>query len=269
MLEVVFDEAIKVAMKLAKSDKKRKAFVGNKEDIVCIGFSLDIGDVSGEIDGSKRQEIHKNTLGLYSNADEVKQFFNTQRRDLEKLLASAKEGKVIRIWESNAPFSTCGFAFTCYVLKDIDCEIKVVSLPEYNKISNDIIGTYTSWGEISSKEFHKFLSLEKDFSEIEKTMYAYIWEELKEENASLRAVVNGKLISVQEDFYDHLIIKNIPDGEFMMVELIGQVLGKYQLGVGDSWFAFRMNKMIEENKLEVVSNKNSLKDYKKVLKKRL
>ena len=216
MLEVVFDEAVKITMKMEKSNNKTKSISGSKEEVVNIGCSLDIGDISGDIDGIERQKVFKKIWVLHSSEDEVKQFFNSQREDLEKLLSAAKEGKVIRIWKSNAPFSACGFVFVCHLLKDIDCQIKVVSLPEYHKISNDTIATYTSWGEISPKEFYKFLSLEKDFSEIEKTMYAYIWEDLKEENAPLRAIVNGKLVSVPEDFYDHFLIKNIPNEEFMM-----------------------------------------------------
>lgn len=253
MLEVVFDEAVKGSMMLAKSKDKKKSIAGKKEDVVSIGFSFDIGDISGKIDSLQRQEVFRRTSGLDSTEAEVREFFIKQCKELEKLLSSAKNGHTIRIWKGNAPFSVCAFAFVCHKLKNIDCEIKVVSLPKHHKISRDTIVSYSSWAEIPAEEFHKFLSLEKDFSEIEKTIFAYLWEELKEENAPLRALVNGKLISVPEDFYDHLIIKNIPDGEFSKLELIGEVLGKYGLGVGDSWFDFRIDKLIEENKLEVLS----------------
>ena len=269
MLEVVFDQAVKEAMKLAKSKDKSKSIIGKKEDIVSVGFSLDIGDISGKIDSLERQEVFKSTYVLYSTGAQVKEFFDKQNQDLEKLLSSAGNGHIIRIWKSNAPFSVCAFAFVCHLLKDIDCQIKVVSLPEYHKMSSDTIVSYSSWAEILPKEFHKFLSLEKDFSEIEKTIFAHLWEELKEENAPLRALVNGKLISVPEDFYDYLIIKNIPDGEFSKIELIGAVLGKYGLGVGDSWFDLRIDKLIEENKLEVVSNRKTSQTSNIILKKRI
>ena len=142
--------------------------------LVSVVVHLDIGDVSGAINSHERQEIYNNTFGLYSNEDEVKKFFNTQIKDLETLLSSAKKGHTIRLWKSNAPYSACGFAFVCYVLKDIDCEIKVVSLAEYHKISSDTIVSYTNWSEILPKEFHEFLYLERDFSKIEKTMHAHI-----------------------------------------------------------------------------------------------
>ena len=34
--------------------------------------------------------------------------------------------------------------------------------------------------------------------------------------------------------------------------MIGNVLGKYQLGIGDAWVAMRIDKMIAEGKLEIV-----------------
>lgn len=52
-----------------------------------------------------------------------------------------------------------------------------------------------------------------------------------------------------------------------MVQLIGRLLGKYQLGIGDAWYALRVQKMIEENKLKIISNKDTSHPYGKVLKK--
>jgi len=46
------------------------------------------------------------------------------------------------------------------------------------------------------------------------------------------------------------------------------VIGKYQLGIGDSWVAFRIEEMIREGKLEVVSAvAEDMPVYHRVLKK--
>ena len=124
---------------------------------------------------------------------------------------------------------------------------------------------YTSWGEMHAGKFYKFLPLEKELSSCEIQFFTSNWVELKEEKSTLRAVVNGKVIGVPEDFYDHLIRKEIPDGEFIMARLIGKILGKYPLGVGDWWYAKRINKMIEDGELMVVQKKKET--YSQVLKK--
>lgn len=292
MFEVVFSDSTKGSMKMAKSYNEKsmiggaiayigkkpskcelkekyedKAIGGSSQDVVYIGFSLDIGDISGEIDGIERQEVFHNIWGWVDfDEKETEQFFHMQRDDLEKLLSVAKQGIPIRIWKSNAPFSACAFAFVCDVLRNIDCKVSVVSLPEYRETSNNTIVSYSNWGEISPGQFYSFLSYERELSNMEKHIQANLWEDLKAENSPLRAIVNGKLISVPEDFYDHLIINNIPDGEFVMARLIGNILGEYQLGVGDGWYALRIKKMIKENKLKIVVDKNHSHPYEKILK---
>lgn len=244
-----------------------KAIGGSSRDVVYIGFSLDVGSIRGEIDGIERKEVFNNIWGCIDfDEKEKERFFHMQREDLEKLLSAAMQGIPIRIWRSNAPFSACAYAFLCDALKNIDCKASVVSLPEYRETSNNTVVSYSSWSEIPPGQFYSFLSYERELSEAEKCMQASLWEDLKEENMPLRAIVNGKLISVPEDFYDHLIVKNIPNGEFVMARLIGNILCKHQLGVSDGWYALRIKKMIEENKLKVVADKDSSHPYGKILK---
>lgn len=292
MIEVVFNDSEKSALIVAQSydegsmqqgfggyigeepsETEREehfrgqAIGGRPEDIVNIGYSLDIGDISGAIDGEERQTIYRK-LWSHFNVDNIeqKQFFQNQRKDMEKLLDAAKNNIPIRIWKSNAPYSTCGFYLICYMLRDIDCEISVVSLPEMN-VSEDAIVVYRTWAEVEAGKFYQFLPFEKQLPPIEKKMYSDYWQRLKDENAPLRAMINGQIVSVPEDFYDCIIEDNFPEGDFIMGRLIGELLGKYNLGISDSWYALRMKKMIEANKLMVINNKNLSHPYEKVLKK--
>jgi hypothetical protein len=293
MLEVLFSDSEKGSMKVAKNynvknmlsgavsyigEKPTKAELekhfegqavgGNSQDVVSIGFSLDIGDISGEIDGNERQNIFRKVWGRFDfDNKEQELFFQNQRKDMEKLLSAAKDGIPIRIWKSNAPYSTCGFHFVCHLLGNIDCDISVVSLPKYNPISENEIEEYSHWGEVAAGKFYQFLSLEKQLTKIEKRIISDHWHDLMEENAPLRAILNGKLTSVPENFYDFIIMNNLPDNDFIMARFIGKLLGEYRLGISDSWYALRIEKMIEENKLIVVENKDSSHPFGKVLRK--
>lgn len=293
MLEVVFSDSTKGSMKIAKNYdeksmlggaigyigkkpskaelKKRfegQAIGGDLQDVVYIGFALDIGDISGEFDGIERQNVFQKVWGRFDFDDnEQEQFFHNQRKDMEKLLSAAINGTPIRIWKSNTPYSTCGFYFICNVLRNIDCEISVVSLTEYKQVSENEIVTYSDWGQMEPGKFYQFLPLERQLSQSEKRMFSNRWCDLIKENAPLRAVVNGELISVPEDYYDYIISKNIPDGDFLMARLIGEIMGNYELGVSDSWYALRIDKMVEENKLIIVENKDKSHLYGKILKK--
>lgn len=241
---------------------------GDSRDVVSIGYSLDVGDISGSIDGDERQNVFLKLWGRFDfDNKEQEQFFLNQRKDMEYLLSSAKNGIPIRMWKSNAPYSTCGFYFVCNILRNIDCNISVVSLPKYKQISENEIAEYSHWGEVEAGKIDQFLPLEKQLSQIEKRIASDYWHDLMVESAPLRAVINGKLISVPENFYDFIITKNLPDNDFIMARLIGKLLGEYSLGISDSWYASRIDKMIEDNKLIVVENKDPSHPYGKVLRK--
>ena len=243
-------------------------YSGNIGDVAMIGTNLDIGDISCTIDDINRLSELKNTFGLFNdNNTEIELFIKKQKLDFDKLLSCASSGIPIRVWKSNAPFSMCSFYYVCYLLKDISCNLSVISLPEFQSITNDSGVIHNGWHEVESNSLCNYLHLEEQIPNNIKAYYAHLWGKLIIENSPLRAVINGNIVSVPIDFYDHIIIKNIPNSEFLMSDLIGNLIGRYQLKVHDMWYAFRIECMIKENKLVTISNVDKLYSYRKILKK--
>lgn len=266
MIEVFFSEDAKYSMKLAIHDKNNMK-LGTAEDVIFIGPHLDIGDISITPEEPKRYKSLDRIISIKeSSPSELKQKSNAQSTEIEKLIDAAKKGETIRIWKSNAPFSACGLAFVCNQLENIHCDISVVSLENTQIERDNTLISYNHWGEVNPDDYYTFLKGVRVISETEKKGRSELWQKLKEENSPLRAVVNGQLISVPESFYDHLLIKNFPNNEFIVGELIADVLGKYPLGVSDNWYLYRMNQMIKENKLEITSLKNIVNPYQKTVK---
>lgn len=73
---------------------------------------------------------------------------------------------------------------------------------------------------------------------------AHRWEVLRQENAPLRAVVNGRVRSVGEDFYDEMIRRHLPEGQTKIANIIGEVLGREKPGIGDVWLAERIRQCL-------------------------
>lgn len=262
----------KAQIKKAESQLKKhlegKPLGGSSADVVNIGFFLDVGDISGEIDGIGRRNAFRRLWSRFDfKEQEEEQLFVEQRKELDKLMVSSKEGESIRIWASNAPYAACGFLYVCHLLQEVDCKVSVVSLPEYQQTSEKEIVRYTHWGEVAAGQFYQFLSDEKQVSQMERQAKSQHWQQLVQENTPLRALVNGELISVQEDFYDFLIIKNLPEKDFMMARFIGNLLGEYGLGISDSWYADRLEHMMEEKRLMMVEDKDPTHPYGKILRK--
>ena len=295
MIEVMFGESEGGAMKMAKNYQKPdidnmavswfgkkpskeelekmfegKAVGGNSSEVICIPFMLDIGDISTPIESEYRKKLIMDMYTINGMNDRntmksLEEAWNKYLVEIQRLKNYANLGEDIRLWYSDAPYSLCGFHYVCNLLKDYKCKVFAVKLPSYMLLSDNEIQFFTSWGEVGAGKFYKFLPLVKELSDCELSSLASTWNELKDEGSSLRAVVSGKVIGVPEDFYDHLVKKEIPEGEFIMARLIGKILGKYQLGVGDWWYAKRINRMIEQGELEVVQKKKEI--YSQVLKK--
>jgi hypothetical protein len=246
-----------------------KAVGGNSSEVVCIPIMLDIGDISVPIDSEYRKEL---ILELYTingwnkiTIKELVEVWNKYLGEIERLKNFASNGEEVRIWYSNAPYSMCGFYYVCNLLSKYNCKVSAVKLPHYMQLSENKMQFYTSWCEIDAGRFSEFLPFEKELSSCEMRSFSSEWEELKLEGSTLRAVVSGKVIGVPEDFYDHIIRKEIPDGEFLMAQLIGNAIGKHPLGIADCWYAKRINMMIDQGELVVVQKQKEI--YRQILKK--
>lgn len=133
-------------------------------------------------------------------------------------------------------------------------EIRVVKLPEYELRKDGTVILYNHWGEVFPEVFEQYLPYEKKLCETELNMYTWEWAELQEDNSPLRAVVNGRLLGVPEDFYDFLIWKRITKKPEKEARLIGDILGDNQIGMGDWWYARRIDQLIDQRKIRIVED---------------
>ncbi len=283
MIEVLFGESEAASMKAAKNTvitgkidgptavwiagkkkppiKENCGWVqGTAEEVICLGFLLDIGNIREEAGSEYRKHL---IYSLYAQEQwgknekidlELMQLCDCYCNEMERLKTYLADGELIRVWYSDAPYSRCGFYHLCASLQKYQNEISVVKLPDYRVQFDNSIISYNNWGEVSAEEFAGFLNCEKNLSKEEIRMYAQLWGILQEDNSPLRAVVNGKLIGVPEDFYDSLIWKRITQKPIKEARLIGDILGYNQLGVGDWWYAKRIDYFIQAGKIKIVED---------------
>ncbi len=250
MIEVLFGESEAGSMKAAKS----------KNTTICLPFMLDIGDIKESVDSQYRQDLifSMYTQNGWDNSPEVIKEFRLAGKiyinELNRLEVFLKKDESIRIWYSNSPYSLCGLYYLCHELRNYSNDIYVVRLPEYVQTTKNTITKYSNWGEVSAEEFSQFLAYEKKMTLSEKRMFGNLWSELVEDNSPLRAMINGNLIGVPEDFYDFLIRKRLSSNPIKEARVIGDILGHYPLGIGDSWYASRIERMIKAGSVRVVED---------------
>lgn len=282
MIEVLFGESEAGSMKAAKNkiiagsvngpvsvwmagkktppEKPFSGWIeGTSEEVICLGFMLDVGDIKEPADSAYRKEL---IYSMYAQNQweqdeeteaELKGTGDAYAEELLRLRRFLDDGEAVRIWYSDAPYSRCGFYHLCQILRQYENEIRAVKLPEYI-VREKCITVCKNWGEVAAEEFAGFLSYEKKLSGNEIRMFANEWSELVGDNSPLRAVINGKVLGVPEDFYDFLVWKRLTHKPVKQARLIGDILGYDQLGIGDWWYAKRIEYYIRQGKIRVVED---------------
>ena len=245
---------IRQALKKAQQEQEalgREAIPlgGNAGDVLGLSLGLDMGDIREPL-GRGRQELLRQ---WYDGNDEA------AGRDWQETLESADRlralgpGDTVRIWADRTPHSACGLLHAASLLKDTKAAVHVVFLPLWRETGDGkTLVSYLGWGEVEPELFGHFLSREEPLPPLILRAMASRWRELQQENAPLRAVVNGQVRSVREDFYDEMIRRHIPEGQTKIANIIGDVLGREKPGIGDVWLAERIRWMLSTGELRMV-----------------
>ena len=132
---------------------------GTAEEVICLGFLLDIGDIREDISSEYRKRLiysmyAQEQWGKEEEADASRMRLGDYYcAEMERLEAYLAEGESIRVWYSDAPYSRCGFYHLCTVLQKYQNEIRIVKLPEYRVRTEGTIVSYKNWGEVAAEEF--------------------------------------------------------------------------------------------------------------------
>lgn len=250
---------------------------GKTADIYGFNLMLSMGDISENQPGIKRKMTLEHLYSVYPNNEgrqAAEEIFNRANENLKKIRERTVAGETLRIWYSNQPDEICGLFWFMGQLnqwKVHEEQVLIVKLPEWEVDEKGHIVQKNSWAGVAPGEWQQYIALQKTVNPFFIQSCASYWQELQEENAPLRAMLNGQLVSTSEKLYDDFILREIAEEgeEFHEAMIIGRVLGKYQLGMSDSWVALRIEEMIRAGIFEAV--KECDKDspiYHRILKKR-
>ena len=120
----------------------------------------------------------------------------------------------------------------------------LVPLPRWWERYDGAAVRWSSWGEVHHTESGHLLGGAEELTRPVLSMLSQRWTALRRENAPLRAVLSGRVVGVDEDFYDPLLLGLLtaePQG-------VGSVVGRFmalELGVGD-WLLLRRLRALEE-----------------------
>lgn len=246
-----------------------------RTDILCFPLTLSVGEITEPGIGEQREATLKKLMSIYP--DNIKpaalEMLDTAKKSLKELFDRAEKGEAIRIWTSDTPDEACGFCWLIDQLKSIGFEnldITYVKLPDFHVMPDGTVVLYSGWGEVAPHQWGHLASYGQKLPVNYMHALSFRWQQLKKENAPLRAVVNRQLVSVSETFYDPFILRELDDqnDEFMEANLIGKVIGKYSIGISDSLIALRIDSFINDGMLKPITQaKPEDPSYHRMLKK--
>ena len=222
---------------------------GSPNDVLTLSLGLDMGDIREPL-GEVRHQLQRQR---YDGENEIADRDWGRNLEAAKRLKACGPGDTVRIWADRTPHSACGLLHAASLLKDTKAAVHVVFLPLWRETGDGkTLVSYLGWGEVEPELFGHFLSHEIPVPPVALGAMAHQWEALRRENAPLRAVVNGQVRSVREDFYDEMIRRHIPEGQTKIANIIGDVLGREKPGIGDVWLAERIRWMLSTGELRMV-----------------
>jgi hypothetical protein len=218
-----------------------------------VKLDLDIGDISGTDAGTgQRRNVLEQLYGCYPDVPEA--IWEKNEQTLARLAEAKATGELVRVWVSDAsPADQCGLCFLCCLMDGAETPLSVVRAPsQVEREADNTVIEYRGLGDIPAEEFGALAETAQPLTVLQRGFLAGRWHELVRENAPLRAIVNGRLMSVGEDFYDFALRQNLPEGDFVMAKLIGLALGGLP-GVSDRWLFDRVQAMIAAGELTEIS----------------
>jgi hypothetical protein len=100
----------------------------------------------------------------------------------------------------------------------------------------------------------------KKTEDTKKHIYAQEWERLKDDQKSVRIFRDGKVISVEENYYDQAVIDNCSSDFKTASKVIGETMAQQKSTVGDHFLWYRIQILIKQNLLEKRGNQITMRD---------
>ena len=213
--------------------------IGNDNLKVSLPLDLCIGYLN-EIKNYDRSELEQ-----YINSKETIPFKNGYSFKLEfnKLVEYVNKADKIRIWSSHLDCADyCLLLYLCNIFKDKN--ISVIFSEEFSWYTTTI-------GALSKEDLLILEQREHLLKQWEKEEFGKEWEDVLKDNCELRFMLNGKVKSVNIDYFNNDILERLKSlGKVNIYKLIANLMGNPIIPYviySDYIYIFLINRLIKKN----------------------
>lgn len=231
----------------------------SSKNVLCLPLNLSVVNIDEDFlaENSIRKQafIKRHTEFLYGSIVTDEELAKSAEKDWENVvndyntLLNLKKGEKLLVWMDYSCESLCSLLYVADILKYKDIKFEAVFVPRYKEQNNGTVVDYINWGEFDYKELNKNLFNKRIFTKNELNALSLKWSKLKRENANLRVFLNGRVVSVDESFYDGFILNCLKQGETKVSNVLASMIPIF----GDDWFINkRISYLISIGKIDLV-----------------
>lgn len=212
MLDVCFDPSLGGMLIINRFNPK----LGEPgRDVITLELYLDVGDLTDGVFSEKRK---KAAAGLFKDQWLGKRSFVDKRHwdatinNLEMIRKRAASGEHIRIWYGTDADSYSSFLWLVSELQSCDANISAVA---FNDLAYELESHCYNWVRTDFEDLSLFAQSAHVVTSEQQTNMSLRWNEICASSLPLRIVLNGHIVPVSENFYDSMILDNLPNAPFV------------------------------------------------------
>ncbi len=177
--------------------------------------------------------------------DELKENYNAFHDEISKV----DNSDTLYLWYGSSG-EFCGMLYTLELLKNRNLNIYLVNVKDTVIKRKEIEFQARSTGEIIPENIEKYAAAKRKLDSNEYRELLDAWESLKKDNSILRVLKDGKVESVNENYFDIDILKYTPKEFRNPIRTVGEVLGKSEERISDEYIFWRIKELIKAGKIE-------------------
>lgn len=212
-------------------------------EFICMNLFLAYGDISN--------------LKSVNSRDVLGETVEIKNQILD-LLNAAKRHKEIRIWTSTATTDDyLNMMFVLDLLRSENMDLEVIIIDSVNVPVCDKYPDTPAWelACLEADSIRKLLTFEEKMKEERASRLALDWNDIVNKNSSLRICKNGVIESVEDDYFDQIILDVAKKlGVVEKAEIIGTVMATCDHDDGnlsDWFFADRLERLVIACKIKI------------------
>lgn len=184
-------------------------------DVVTLELYMDVGDLSDGVFSEKRK---KAAAGLFKDQWLGKRSFVDKRHwdatinNLEIIRSRAVNGELIRIWYGPDADSCSSFLWLVSELQSCNAKISAVA---FSDLAYELEPHCYNWVRTDLEDLALLAQAERAITHKQQANILLRWKNICASTLPLRIVLNGHVISVNEDYYDCMILESLPDEPFV------------------------------------------------------